>query len=91
MKRAERPLHPLRRTKDADRAPEDDALAFEWQELVVAFDGRTGALEMGVHGVLSKKLELPPKLQRDKRNQSQEAKQQRFRVQASERPGNQGI
>ena len=28
MKRAERPLYPLRRTKDEDRAPADDALAF---------------------------------------------------------------
>ena len=27
---------------------------------VVGFDGRTGALEMGVHGVLSKKMELRP-------------------------------
>jgi hypothetical protein len=26
----------------------------------VGFDGRTGALEMGVHGVLSKKMELRP-------------------------------
>jgi len=26
MKRAERPLYPLRRTKDEDRAPADDAL-----------------------------------------------------------------
>jgi hypothetical protein len=29
MKRAERPLYPLRRTKDEDRAPADGALAFE--------------------------------------------------------------
>lgn len=29
MKRAERPLYPLRRTKGEDRAPADDALAFE--------------------------------------------------------------
>jgi hypothetical protein len=28
MKRAERSLYPLRRTKDEDRAPADDALAF---------------------------------------------------------------
>src|SRR5690242_2545480 len=31
-----------------------------------------------------------PKPQRDRRNQSQEAKEQRFKVQASERPENQG-
>ena len=29
MKRAERPLYPLCRSKDEDRAPADDALAFE--------------------------------------------------------------
>jgi len=29
MKRAEPPLYPLRRTKDEDRAPADEALAFE--------------------------------------------------------------
>ena len=84
MKRAERPLHPLRRTEDTDRAPEDDALAFEWQELVVGFDGRTGALEMGVHGVLSKKLEL--RLQSPKETREISHKRQRNKDLRCKRP-----
>ena len=33
----------------------------------MGFDGRTGALEMGVHGVLSKKLKLRPQTPKETR------------------------
>jgi hypothetical protein len=38
MKRAERPLYPLRHTKDEDRAPADDALAFECRTAATSID-----------------------------------------------------
>jgi hypothetical protein len=68
-----------------DEFLENSASAAHW--------GQNGAPEMGVHGVLSKKSEFrPPHPQVDKRNQSQEANEIRlFKVQASERTGNQGI
>ena len=58
MKRAEQPLYPLRRTKDEDRAPADDAIAFEcrtaatFDRLRIGHLARRLALDEIAHGWL---------------------------------------